>query len=475
MTAEDAEQLKLTPEGTAPVFTDTSPALCHHVHATAKMARACTLHLPHGPVQTPIFMPVGTKGTIKALSSRQLESLPEGGPKIILANTYHMALQPGTELLDELGGLHKFMSWKRNLLTDSGGFQMVSLCQLMGVNEEGVTFKSPYDGSEMLLRPEDSIRHQNNIGSDIMMQLDDVVSSVSVDDARFVEACDRSVRWLDRCIAAHAKPRTQNLFAIIQGGLDVRPGGLRERCLKAMIARDTPGYAIGGLAGGEDKEEFWRVVHMCTKALPRNKPRYLMGVGYPLDLVVCVSLGVDMFDCVFPTRAARFGVALVDGPGGQLKLKWSACGGSTKPVMEGCDCACCKRYTRAFLHQAFKADPGLAGQILTQHNVAYMLGLSRSMRAAIVGGEWEPFVRRFLSNFFAAQPLPKWVFDALSAAGVEVDAALRLDVARAELRPAAADEEEGGEARAKRRRVEGDDPPAPEPNAEPQPQPQPKP
>lgn len=204
------------------------------------------MHLPHGPVETPIFMPVGTKGTIKGLTSAQLHR-PELSPQIILANTYHMALQPGTELLADLGGLHKFMNWPRNLLTDSGGFQMVSLLELADITEEGVQFQSPLDGTKMMLRPEDSIRHQNNIGSDIMMQLDDVVSSVAVDDARFEEACHRTLRWLDRCIAANANPTTQNLFGIVQGGLDTSPGGLREVNLAGMIARDLPGYAIGGL------------------------------------------------------------------------------------------------------------------------------------------------------------------------------------------------------------------------------------
>ena len=213
----------LTPEGTVPVFLPRSPALCFHLHGVWNRARAATVHLPHGPVRTPVFMPVGTKGTIKALTSHQLNgwgSLEDMiRPDIILGNTYHLSLLPTTELLEKMGGLHKFMNWPRNLLTDSGGFQMVSLLELAEITEEGVTFKSPIDGKPSLLRPEDSIAHQNRIGSDIMMQLDDVVSSVNQDQARFKEANERTIRWLDRCIKAHKNPKTQNLFGITQGGL----------------------------------------------------------------------------------------------------------------------------------------------------------------------------------------------------------------------------------------------------------------
>ena len=303
-----------------PKFTEESPALTFHIHRQLKHARASTVYLPHGKVDTPVFMPVGTKGTLKGLSSHQLinEEAADLAPEIILSNTYHLALQPGTELLAELGGLHQFMNWPRNLLTDSGGFQMVSLLKLAVIKEEGVTFKSPIDGTEMLLTPEQSIKCQNEIGADIMMQLDDVVSSMSSDDERFKEATFRSgdltnttshtlliypimhtlmhipsdppsnassftplsfrvVRWLDRCIAAHQRPKEQNLFAIVQGGLDISPGGLREQCMQEMVKRNLPGYAIGGLAGGEDKDTFWRVVAHGTAGLPLDRPRYVMG------------------------------------------------------------------------------------------------------------------------------------------------------------------------------------------------------
>uniref|UniRef100_A0A667XL88 Queuine tRNA-ribosyltransferase 1 n=1 Tax=Myripristis murdjan TaxID=586833 RepID=A0A667XL88_9TELE len=235
-------------------------------------ARACDLVLPHCTVNTPVFMPVGTQGTLKGITVDQLESL---GCQICLGNTYHLGMRPGPELIEKANGLHGFMKWKNNLLTDSGGFQMVSLVELSEVTEEGVKFKSPYDGKEILLSPEKSISIQNSLGSDIMMQLDDVVSS-TVTGPRVEEAMHRSIRWLDRCIAANKNPDKQNLFAIIQGGLNAE---LRKICLEEMTQRDVPGFAIGGLSGGEEKDDFWRMVTLSTDHLPREKPRYLMGVG----------------------------------------------------------------------------------------------------------------------------------------------------------------------------------------------------
>jgi len=258
------------------------------------------------------------------------------------------------------------MNWPHNLLTDSGGFQMVSLLELAEITEQGVKFKSPTDGTDMMLTPEQSIKCQNEIGADIIMQLDDVVSSVNPDMERFEEATHRSVRWLDRCLKQHAKPTRQNMFAILQGGLDTSPGGLREQCLEAMLQRDTPGIAIGGLAGGEDKNEFWRVVSHATKRLPPHKPRYCMGVGYALDLVVCVALGVDMFDCVFPTRTARFGVALVDR--GRLRLRSAEFRADMSNLEEHCQCPSCHgkgRVTRAHLHFLLKTSDPLAAQANT--------------------------------------------------------------------------------------------------------------
>jgi queuine tRNA-ribosyltransferase len=415
-------------EDASVTFTEKSPALTFHVHRHLQHARAATVHLPHGKVRTPVFMPVGTKGTVKGLSSCQLVNEEESAdlaPEIILGNTYHLALQPGTEILAELGGLHRFMNWKRNLLTDSGGFQMVSLLKLAEIKEEGVTFKSPIDGSEMLLTPEQSIKCQNEIGADIMMQLDDVVSSVSVEEGRFEEATFRSVRWLDRCIIAHQRPREQNLFAIVQGGLDLTPGGLREQCVTEMVKRDLPGYAIGGLAGGENKDTFWRVVAHGTARLPRDKPRYVMGVGYPLDLVVCVALGADMFDCVYPTRTARFGVALVPSKGGTIRLKAREFAASLEPVDPSCACSTCRHYSKAFIHTAFKDNNALAAQLLTKHNISFLMRLMRTMRRAIMGGQehYEAFVNGFLTDMYPpgeGVPVPAWAVEALTHAGIRL-------------------------------------------------------
>lgn len=354
------------------VFSPESPALRLDVLATSGRVRATNLHLPHGTVRTPVFMPVGTQGTVKGILSDALKA-PALDFRIILGNTYHLAVRPGTELLEGQGGLHEFMAWDRNILTDSGGFQMVSLLQLAAITEQGVEFQSPNDGTKMMLRPEDSIHHQNRIGSDIVMALDDVAPSTIADPVRFQEASERSIRWLDRCIAAHIGapcngPATQNLFGIVQGGLDVRSlaeGGLREANMAAMFARDAdlPGYAIGGLAGGEDKISFVRVVACCTARLPPGKPRYLMGVGYPLDLVVCSALGVDMFDCVYPTRTGRFGTAMV--PTGLLKLKNAAFASDDAPLDAECECFVCARYRRSYLHALLKSNAALGSELVT--------------------------------------------------------------------------------------------------------------
>lgn len=252
-------------------------------------ARACRMLLPHGPVPLPMFMPVGTQATLKGIEEWQMQHL---NCSIFLNNTYHLGLRPGQAVLDTLGGAHKFQSSQRNILTDSGGFQMVSLLELAHITERGVEFRSPHDNSPMLLTPEKSIDLQNSIGSDIMMQLDDVISS-TISGPRVEEAMWRSIRWLDRCIIANKHPEYQNLFCIIQGGLDKK---LREICCREMVKRNTTGIAIGGLSGGEEKSSTFEIVDICTSLLPDGKPRYLMGVGYPEDMVIAVALGVDMFD-----------------------------------------------------------------------------------------------------------------------------------------------------------------------------------
>ncbi|TQD86534.1 hypothetical protein C1H46_027927 [Malus baccata] len=365
-------------------------ALRFEVLGRFNRARAARLTLPHFVCQTPLFMPVGTQGTIKGLTTEQLEDI---GAQIILGNTYHLALRPTSELLDELGGLHKFMNWPRALLTDSGGFQMeaweqVSLLHLADITEEGVTFQSPVDGKPMLLTPEESIQIQNRIGADIIMALDDVVKTTTT-GPRVEEAMYRTIRWIDRCIEAHKRPTEQNLFGIVQGGLDPV---LRDICVKGLVNRNLPGYAIGGLSGGESKDSFWRVVAQCTAALPEEKPRYVMGVGYPLDIVVCSALGADMYDCVYPTRTARFGTALV--PEGVLKLKQKAMAEDTRPVDPTCDCMVCKNYTRAYIHCLVTKD-AMGSQLLSYHNLYYMMK-------------------------FPKGDIPEWVCDAMEVAGIDI-------------------------------------------------------
>lgn len=372
-------------------------------------ARAAVMTLPRGPVHTPVFMPVGTQASLKGVTPQQLKSL---GCEIFLNNTYHLGLRPGQEVLDKFGGAHAFQNWDRNILTDSGGFQMVSLLKLATITEDGVTFLSPHDGSPMLLTPEHSIDLQNSIGSDIMMQLDDVVHTMTT-GPRVEEAMWRSIRWLDRCINANKHPDKQNLFAIIQGGLNL---DLRVECCKEMAQRNTPGIAIGGLSGGEDKREYCRVVSTCTDHLPTNKPRYCMGVGYAEDLVVSVALGADMFDCVFPTRTARFGTALTKF--GSLSLRNARFRDDSRVIEEGCRClACSSNVSRAYFHLSVTKDT-VPAHLLTLHNTYYQLNLMREVRQSIIADEFEKFVNTFFTNLYPAKNFPDWAVEALKGVNI---------------------------------------------------------
>jgi queuine tRNA-ribosyltransferase len=276
----------------------------------------------------------------------------------------------------------------------------------------------------MLLTPEQSVAIQNALGADVLMALDDVVPATCEDERRFREATARTTRWLDRCLAAHARPHEQNLFPIVQGGFDV---GLRARSLRDLVARDAPGYAIGGLAGGETKDAFWRVVAQCAAGLPQGKPRYVMGIGYPLDIVVCTALGCDMYDSVYPTRTARFGVALTDR--GALRLRHAICASDPRPIDPDCDCMVCSRHTRAYLHATIARGLPSAASLVSYHNVAYTQRLTRRLRAAIRAGKLAEFVRAFVSAHFGgdAEAVPQWVVDALDVAGIDLTgvAALR--------------------------------------------------
>lgn len=300
---------------------------------------------------------------------------------------------------------------------------MVSLLKLANITEEGVRFLSPHDGTPMLLTPEHSISLQNTIGSDIIMQLDDVLVTTSPDIKRMREAMLRSVRWLDRCIAAHKKPETQNLFCIIQGGLDLE---MRKECCKEMVARNTPGIAIGGLSGGEAKADYCRVVNTCTSLLPEMKPRYVMGIGYPEDLVVSVALGADMFDCVWPTRTARFGNAITKY--GVLNLRNAKYANDFGPVEEDCGCICCRKegkgalhVTRAFVHH-IAAKETVGAHLLTIHNVWYQLSLMKSVRQAIIEDRFPSFLKQFFRDLHHGEKerYPEWAKEALLTVGVDL-------------------------------------------------------
>ncbi|KAI8871932.1 putative queuine tRNA-ribosyltransferase [Ramicandelaber brevisporus] len=369
--------------------------------------------LPHFTAHCPMFMPVGTQGTMKGLTTGQLEELD---CHVILGNTYHLGNRPGPQLLDDAGGLHNFMRWNRGLLTDSGGFQMVSLLKLAQITEEGVRFQSPHDGSMMMLTPEHSIQLQNSIGADIIMQLDDVVSSLTT-GPRLEEAMHRSIRWLDRCIAAHKRPDEQNLFPIIQGGLET---DLRIKCMEEMVKRNAPGYAIGGLSGGEEKDKFWRVVTLCTDHLPEDKPRYCMGVGFAEDLVVCAALGVDMYDCVFPTRTARFGNALTFGD--TLVLRHAKYANDWEPIDKDCTCSTCKTYTRAYLHSIVTRET-VGCHLISIHNIAFQMRLMKRVRESIEEDEFPKFVEEFmLGKYKERAQIPEWIVNAMDSVGIHLTA-----------------------------------------------------
>jgi queuine tRNA-ribosyltransferase len=387
-------------------------------------ARASIMTLPHSEVKTPVYMPVGTKGAMKGLLSCDLERME---CKLMLSNTYHLALEPGDEFLNknyggsEKRGIHNYMKWSNNVLTDSGGFQIVSLSKLSVRSENGVEFVSHIDGDDrkIILTPEKSMSIQNNIGSDIMMAFDDVIRPTS-NINEIYDACERSLRWIDRCIQSHKRKKEQNLFGIIQGGLDLN---LRKIAVEEMNKRNLPGYAIGGMAGGESKNDFWKVVNTCTDYLPENKPRYLMGVGYPVDLVICSLLGVDMFDCVFATRTARFGTAFTNN--GFIKLKNQKFKFDFNPIEIECDCEVCQKYTKSYFYYMFNKNPR-AVVLISFHNVYYLLNLMKKVRNSIIQGNVNDFVKDFFMKQFP-DSTPSWIRDALKKAGVNIDFIEKVD------------------------------------------------
>ncbi|KAE9411452.1 tRNA-guanine transglycosylase [Gymnopus androsaceus JB14] len=346
-------------------------------------ARVARMVLAHAETTLPTFMPVATQAAIKGLTAEQVESL---GVTLILNNTYHLSLRPGVDILKEAGGAHKFEGWRHNMLTDSGGFQLVSLSKFTTITEEGALFSSPFDGEPTMLTPEESISIQHAIGADIIMQLDDVGNLLQ--GPRVQEAMERSIRWLDRCIQHHESSGNkdkQNLFAIVQGGLDPN---LRDECLDAMLERKdrVAGYAIGGLSGGEEKDVFWKIIKQCADKLPEDRPRYAMGIGFAEDLLVCVALGIDMADCVFPTRTARFGVALTHT--GPLNLRLTKHAKDFNPIDKACPCPTCRDGTsRAFINHIITHETA-AAHALTIHNIIISAHFLLDTLEIVVYPEW---------------------------------------------------------------------------------------
>ena len=355
-------------------------------------ARAGRFVTPHGEILTPVFMPVGTQATVKSVSPEELLGL---GAQIILSNTYHLALRPGAETIARLGGLHKFMRWTRPILTDSGGFQVFSLAHLRKLDEDGVTFRSHVDGSEQRLSPERAVGIQEQLGADVIMCFDECVEYPATYE-RTRDSMARTHRWAERC--RNALSRTdQALFGIVQGGTH---DDLRIESARTIAALDFPGNAIGGVSVGESKEECWRVTGLVAPLLPAHKPRYLMGVGSPEDLVEGVARGVDMFDCVLPTRIARNGTLLTDA--GRVTITRAALREQEAPVDPTCDCYTCLNYSAAYLHHLFKAEELFGYRLASIHNLRYMARLSARMRDAILEGRYGEWRRTFLAGYRVA-------------------------------------------------------------------------
>ena len=344
-------------------------------------ARRATMTLAHGAVETPTFMPVGTAGTVKGLT---MDDMRTAHAQIILANTYHLWLRPGLDVLVEAGGLHAFMGWDGPLLTDSGGFQVFSLESRRTLDDDGVTFASHLDGSLHRFTPENVLSFQEAIGVDVAMQLD-----VCVKLPASADAIDRSVRlsaqWAQRSARARSRSDTE-LFAIVQGGLDE---DARKRSAQALVELNLPGYAIGGLSVGETREEMYRIARLSASLLPREKPRYLMGVGTVRDIVCAVDCGIDMFDCVYPTRCGRNGRAMTRA--GEFAIRNAAYGRDFSPIDARCDCFVCKKHTRAYLSHLFRSGEMLGPRLLSYHNVYVLNDLLRDARRAIEEGTWASF------------------------------------------------------------------------------------
>lgn len=359
-------------------------ARCPHTRA-----RAGVIHTPHGEIPTPVFAPVGTQGTVKTVAPRELEEL---GASLILANTYHLYLRPGPEIIARLGGLHRFMGWPGPLMTDSGGFQVFSLEDLRAIDEEGVHFRSHLDGSEHFLTPEKVIEVQEQLGADIIMPLDECTPYPS-DHEHNRRALARTHAWAERCRTAQTRP-DQALFGIVQGGAFA---DLRQESARFLVGLDFPGYAIGGLSVGEPKALMHQMLEVTVPLLPEDKPRHLLGVGSPEDLFECVARGIDIFDCVLPTRMARNGAVFTRC--GRLNLRNARYTEAPGPIEEGCACYTCQHFSRAYLRHLIKAREILGLHLATLHNLHFTLSLMRDIRAAILDGRFVELKDAFLAEW----------------------------------------------------------------------------
>lgn len=368
-----------------------APPFQFELEASSGSARAGSFTTPHGGFQTPCFMPVGTHGAVKALTPAQVRAT---GAQVVLSNTYHLALRPGEALVAKLGGLHNFMKWDGPILTDSGGFQVFSLPNVE-IADRGVRFKNPVDGSAMDLTPERSIEIQHALGADIIMAFDEC-SPYPADAATLRAGVRRTLAWIDRCAKTHAgHEASQALFGIVQGGVDL---ALRSSCAQSLVSLDLPGYAIGGVSVGEGHELLCRVTEHTAPLLPEAKPRYLMGVGLPEDLMAAIGYGMDMFDCVIPTRYARSATAFTSR--GRIRLSNRRYRRDSYPIDTSCDCeACAAGFSRAYLHHLFAANEVLSAVLTSIHNVHFYQRLVANARRAIVDGNFEEHRREFMALY----------------------------------------------------------------------------
>ena len=357
-------------------------------------ARVGIFHTPHGPIPTPVFAPVGTQATVKTLTPRELEEL---GVTLILANTYHLYLRPGPDVIAELGGLHRFMAWHGPIMTDSGGFQIFSLEPMRRFTDEGVVFRSHIDGSQHLLTPEKAIEIQEQLGADIILCLDECPPPADEDYVRI--ATERTHRWAVRCLEAH-KRRDQALFGIVQGGISPR---LRQESARFIASLDFDGIAIGGLSVGEPKAQMLEMLEVVMPLLPRDKPRHLLGVGAPPDFFEAVKRGIDMFDCVLPTRMGRTGALFTKR--GRINIRKARYARDPRPIEEDCACYTCRNFSRAYLRHLFKAEEILAPRLATIHNVHFMVTLVRRIRQAILDGTFESLREEYLQAYPLDDPL----------------------------------------------------------------------